>query len=47
MENPTELIKVEKNGEVLEVTRKMYVVYYKVVGYAVVKPKRSTKKASG
>lgn len=47
MENPTELIKVEKNGEVLEVTRKMYEVYYKIVGYELVKPKRSTKKASG
>ncbi|MEL3710554.1 hypothetical protein RUT98_01405 [Staphylococcus borealis] len=46
MENPTELIKVEKNGEVLEVTRKMYEVYYKVVGYEAVKPKRSTKKVS-
>lgn len=47
MKNPTELIKVEKNGEVLEVTRKMYEVYYKIVGYELVKPKRSTKKASG
>lgn len=47
MENPTELIKVEKDGQVLEVTRKMYEVFYKVVGYQVVKPKRSTKKASG
>ena len=28
----------------IEVTRKMYEVYYKVVGYEVVKPKRSTKK---
>lgn len=46
MENPTEIIKVEKDGEVIEVTRKMYEVYYKVVGYEVVKPKRSTKKAS-
>ncbi|WP_182692256.1 hypothetical protein [Staphylococcus hominis] len=47
MENPTELIKVEKDGQVLEVTRKMYEVYYKIVGYELVKPKRSTKKASG